>query len=89
MANGHGGARPGAGRKSSAAKHADTVDTVETRIAKVLPDLIDRMIDSAVNRGNYAAQRYLCDRILGRTTTPAPPEEAASAEQPDGAAQPL
>jgi hypothetical protein len=67
----------------------DANRTPKSTQTPLLPDLIDRMIDSALNRGNYAAQRYLCDRILGRTTTPDPPLEPEPAEKPDRAEQPI
>jgi len=75
MANGHGGARPGAGRKPKALYYADTAALVEERIAKALPEITDRLIHAA-KHGHIGAARYLCDRILGRVAVlEAPPSD--------------
>ncbi len=63
--NGHGGARPGAGRKPKALLHQATAAAVESKIAEALPEIIDGLIVSA-RGGDVAAARYLCDRLLGR-----------------------
>lgn len=43
MGNGHGGARPGSGRKPSAIKFETAIAQAEGRIADRLPSLIDNM----------------------------------------------
>jgi hypothetical protein len=57
MANGRGGARPGAGRKPKTLLYGPVARQVEARI--------DKLIDMA-KEGDLAAAKYLCDRILGR-----------------------
>jgi hypothetical protein len=47
MANGHGGARKGAGRKPKAQLYARQIRRAEKRIADELPDLIDRLSELA------------------------------------------
>jgi hypothetical protein len=47
MAENRGGARPGSGRKSSAAKHKGAIARAEKRIADRLPELIDRAFELA------------------------------------------
>jgi hypothetical protein len=44
MANGHGGARPGAGRKARADKHAGQIAAAEQKIADRLPDLVENLL---------------------------------------------
>lgn len=44
MANGHGGARRGAGRRRKAIKYAGQIAAAEDRIADKLPGLIDNML---------------------------------------------
>jgi hypothetical protein len=84
MANGHGGARPGAGRKRKAEKFEGEVAAAERRIADRLPRLIDNLFKLAdgvaVEREtrdgvevfesppDRDANKYLIDRILGRPT---------------------
>jgi hypothetical protein len=43
----NGGARPGAGRKPKADKHAGVITRAEKRIADKLPTLIDKMMELA------------------------------------------
>jgi hypothetical protein len=47
MANGHGGRRPGAGRKPKAERFASKIAAAEKRIADRLPDLVDRLFELA------------------------------------------
>ena len=65
---GHGGARPGAGRKPKALAYADTAALVEEKIAAALPDITDALISFAKG-GDVASAKYLMDRILGRVAT--------------------
>jgi|SRR6185437_8976031 len=43
MPNGHGGARPGAGRKPKATKYASEIADAERKIADRLPELVDNL----------------------------------------------
>ena len=54
--NGHGGTRPGAGRKPKVLLHQATAAAVESKIAQALPEIIDGLIDSAKG-GDVAAAR--------------------------------
>ncbi len=73
--NGHGGTRPGAGRKPKALLHQATAAAVESKIADALPEIVDQLIVSAKG-GDVAAARYLVDRLLGRVPAlPAVPAE--------------
>jgi len=63
--NGHGGSRPGAGRKPKALFYADTAALVEEKIAAALPDITTALIKAA-KKGDLGAARYLSDRLLGR-----------------------
>jgi len=65
MANGHGGARPGAGRKPKALQYQGEVTAVEERIVRMLPRLVDKLYEMAMD-GDIRANRYLIERILGR-----------------------
>lgn len=47
MANGHGGARPGAGRPRKREKHAGAVTRAEKQIADRLPGVVERMLELA------------------------------------------
>lgn len=47
MANGHGGARPGAGRKAKAEKYAAQIAAAEDQIADRLPRLIGNLLKLA------------------------------------------
>lgn len=66
MANGWGGARPGAGRKPKRALYAEAAEVVEGKIIDALPQIIDTLIVEATRKCNTAAARYLVDRVLGR-----------------------
>jgi hypothetical protein len=80
MANGHGGARAGAGRKPKAEKYIATINEAERRIADRLPELIDHLFDLACGvfceeadarrvyqeRPDRAALVYLVDRVMGK-----------------------
>ena len=65
MTNGHGGARPGAGRKPKALQYQAEVSDVEQRIVRMLPRLVDKLYEMAME-GDIRATRYLIDRIMGR-----------------------
>jgi len=65
MANGHGGARLGAGRKPKALKYQGEVTAIEERIVRMLPRLVDKLYEMAMD-GDIRANRYLIERILGR-----------------------
>lgn len=47
MANGHGGARQGAGRKPRASKHAGAIADAEQKIADQLPKLVENLLKLA------------------------------------------
>jgi glucose dehydrogenase len=47
VANGHGGSRPGAGRKSTGATFASEIQAAKRRIADQLPQLIDNLLTLA------------------------------------------
>jgi hypothetical protein len=85
--NGHGGTRPGAGRKPKVLLHMATAAAVESKIADALPRIIDQLI-TAAEGGDVAAARYLCDRLLGRVpalaTVPAE-DTRLPYEEPDAA----
>ena len=66
--NGHGGARPGAGRKPKALRYAPAAEMAEQQIVDALPAIIDNLIAFAKG-GDVASAKYLCDRILGRVAT--------------------
>ena len=63
--NGHGGVRPGAGRKLRQGVDNPVVAEIEAKIIGALPGIVDALIEKAM-AGNLPAARYLCDRILGR-----------------------
>ena len=65
MANGHGGYREGAGRKPKALRYEPQISAVEERIVRMLPRVVDKMIEMALD-GDLRAGRYLVDRIMGR-----------------------
>ena len=65
MANGHGGYREGAGRKPKALKYEPQMSAIEERIVRMLPRVVDKMIEMALD-GDLRAGRYLVDRIMGR-----------------------
>jgi hypothetical protein len=65
MANGHGGARLGAGRKPKALQYDEQVTAVEEKIVEMLPRLVDKLSEMAME-GDFRAARYLIDRIMGR-----------------------
>lgn len=82
--SGHGGARPGAGRKPKDEKFKQPIAKAEKRIADRLPTLIDKMFEladgvlveeiSLTGRAvyqkppDYKALSYLIDRIMGKPT---------------------
>jgi hypothetical protein len=72
VANGHGGARLGAGRRPKALRYAKKVAGQEARIVAALPELIDLLLGAA-RSGDTSAARYLVDRVLGRVQTQAKP----------------
>jgi hypothetical protein len=78
MAGGHGGARPGAGRKAKAAKFEGPIAGAERKIADRLPELIDNLFALASGFDgeppDREANKYLLDRILGK------PRERVEAE---------
>jgi len=89
--NGHGGARPGAGRPPKALRYATTAALVEEKIAAALPEITDALIEAA-KQGDIGAAKYLHDRVLGRCAAldtpptddrrlPYTEEDAASAER--------
>lgn len=63
--SGHGGNRPGAGRKPRGIRYAREVAATEGRIVAALDQLVDTLLAAARN-GDTSAARYLLDRILGR-----------------------
>ena len=65
MANGHGGARPGSGRKPKALQYQEEVAAIERRILGMLPRLVDKLYEMALD-GDIRANRYLIERITGR-----------------------
>lgn len=58
MANGHGGARPGAGRKARAVEHAGAVAAAERRIADRLPGLIENLFRLADGGFEQVEERW-------------------------------
>jgi hypothetical protein len=71
-ANGHGGARDGAGRKPKALYYARELADAEGKIIAALPDLIEQLITNA-RHGDTAAAKYLLDRVFGRVKEQAAP----------------
>jgi hypothetical protein len=71
MKNGHGGARPGAGRKPKALLYAREIAEAEGKIVAAVPALIDVLI-TAAKGGDMAAARYVLDRVFGRVAEQAP-----------------
>lgn len=69
MANGHGGYRPGAGRKPKPQHYIQTAAIVEDKLVGALPTLIEKLYHRAVECNDMQAARYLCDRALGRVST--------------------
>lgn len=84
MANSHGGARPGAGRKPKAIKYESQIRKAEKRIADKLPWVVDKLLELGegvvVQEMGLAgpvvyqkppdrdALKYLADRIMGKPT---------------------
>ncbi len=84
MSSGHGGARPGAGRKRKTVKFETPIQQAENKIADRLPWVIDKLFElgegvfvqeaSLTGRVIYqkppdrAALQYLADRVMGRPT---------------------
>ncbi len=77
MANGHGGARPGAGRRTKADRHEGPILRVEALIAGHLEQAVANLIALA-DGGDLKANQYLIDRILGR------PKQAVELAGEDG-----
>ncbi len=75
MANGHGGARPGAGRPAKADKYEPEITATERKIADRLPELLEREFDLATG----GAERVEClyELALGITVD-------SHAENPSG-----
>lgn len=80
MANGHGGSRPGAGRKPKPHYDAETTTLAEEKIAQALPDIVDKLIRRALTCNDMQAARYLCDRALGRVPARPVPTETKEDE---------
>lgn len=84
MANSHGGARAGAGRKPKAIKYESQIKKAEKRIADKLPWVVDKLLELGegvvVQEIGLAgpivyqkppdrdALKYLADRIMGKPT---------------------
>ena len=60
-----GGARPGAGRPRKAVVEADATALIGQKIRDKLPEILDALINAAVEGDRRAAQ-YLVDRLVGR-----------------------
>ena len=71
MAKGHGGRRPGAGRKPKAEKYAGRISKAEKRIADRLPEIAERLIDLALGLREKDAE--------GETFYTRPPDRQAIA----------
>lgn len=65
MANGYGGARPGAGRKPKALVYAGAIEAAEQTIVEAMPAILAKLVELAKG-GDVAAARYLVDRVMGR-----------------------
>jgi hypothetical protein len=50
MANGHGGQRPGAGRKPNVEKYSDQIAKASDRLAEALPDFVESLIDLTLGK---------------------------------------
>lgn len=84
MANSHGGARPGAGRKPKAIKFETHIQRAEKQIADRLPWIVEKLFELAdgvyVEETGFTgpviyqkapdrdALKYLADRIMGKPT---------------------
>jgi hypothetical protein len=77
-----GGARPGAGRPRKSDKHRGAIADAEQRIADRLPEIVDRLIDTALLGDTKAAIACL-DRIMGK------PTQAIEHSGPEGGAIPV
>jgi len=62
---GHGGPRPGAGRKPKALRYASELAQAEEKIMSALPAAIEAL-ETAAKCGDVAAAKYLIDRAFGR-----------------------
>lgn len=67
MANGHGGARLGAGRKPNRLRKALPVQMAEQKLVDHLPALVDKALELAAAGDRFAVE-YCINRILGRPT---------------------
>jgi hypothetical protein len=70
--NQQGGARPGAGRKPKALRHAEDIAAAEGLIVAAMPRLIASLVKAA-EAGDVAAARYLMDRVWGRVAEQSAP----------------
>ena len=71
-ANGHGGAREGAGRKPKALRYASELAQAEGRIMAALPAAIEAL-EKAASLGDVQAAKYLLDRAFGKVKEQAAP----------------
>jgi hypothetical protein len=73
MANGHGGARAGAGRKPKfRPRPAQAIVNAEDQIADELPTLVKAMIELATGKNpnaHFGALKYLLDRTMGKAVS--------------------
>jgi hypothetical protein len=58
VANGHGGARPGAGRKTRAERFARPIASAERQIADKLSELVQTELQLALEGGERVEERY-------------------------------
>ena len=68
--NGHGGARPGAGRKPKALRYASELAAAENKIMSALPSAVAALV-AAAESGDVSAAKYLLDRAFGRVAAQA------------------
>lgn len=97
MGNGHGGSRPGSGRKRKAQRHEQPILRVESLIVAHLEKSVANLITLAdgvpvedsesdkvyIKPPDRLANEYLINRILGR------PLQALEVSGPDGASVPV
>lgn len=68
---GHGGRRPGAGRKPKAEqRQAPPVKAAENKLRDRLPELVDEAIRQALEDHSETQTRYCIDRVLGKPAQP-------------------
>jgi hypothetical protein len=74
VANGHGGARPGAGRKPRALRFERPIAAAEKKIADHLPQLVDAELALALQGGERIEERYAAAATVTIEDVIEPPE---------------